>query len=304
MKVSIIGMGRVGSATAFALVTRGVPTELVCVGRTPDTVAGDVSDLRHASAFVRPMRIVAGTAEDTARSDLVLIAVSAPGDFRRDRLDAAQPNADLLRQVVPPLAKASPKAVFVVMTNPVDVATYVTLRAARLSPRQVIGTGTLIDTGRFRQLLSEETGINALDLRAYILGEHGESQFPALSVASAGGVKFKGGDARVLELFQQARHGGWEVYERKGYTNYAVAMSAVLICEAVLNDAKSVMPVSTYVDGFHGVRDVCLSLPCVIGSTGVEQVLPVDLDDAETQQLRSSAAVLRKVLRDVMPKKD
>ncbi|MEM8872810.1 MAG: lactate dehydrogenase [Planctomycetota bacterium] len=299
MKISVIGMGRVGSATAFALVTRGVPSELICVGSTPESVEGDVVDLQHASAFIRPMRICAGTIEETAGSNIIIVAACRATDSGGDRLHAAAPNAALLREIIPPLVKASPNAIFLILSNPVDVATYVALKASRLSPRQVFGTGTLIDTGRFRALLSAETGVNAQDIRAYILGEHGESQFPALSVASAGGVKFKGGDARVQEIFEQARKAGWNVFEKKGYTNYAIAMSAMLICDAIDHDSRAIMPVSTYVDGFHGVRDVCLSLPCVIGRHGVEQVLPIDLDESETKQLRTSAAVLRKVIRQV-----
>jgi L-lactate dehydrogenase len=296
MKISIVGIGKVGGAMAFATVMKGIASEVVLVGRDVEKVRGDAYDLLHASAFIRPMKVIAGTAEDTAGSDIIFICAAVPTPGVTDRLQMAQPNAELLKQLIPPLAKASPRGVFVVLTNPVDVATYLTMKIGDLPPSQVLGTGTLIDTGRFRALLSQATGINALDLRAYILGEHGESQFPALSVASAGGVKFKQGNQTVLKLFEQARRGGWQVLNHKGYTNYAVASSGLLIAEAIDDDSKAVMPVSTYVDGFRDLPDVCLSLPCVVGRRGVEQVLPIDLDDQETLQLRQSAAILRETL--------
>ncbi|MDG3004656.1 lactate/malate family dehydrogenase [Paludisphaera mucosa] len=294
MKISVVGMGRVGGATAFALVARGIPHELVLVGRTKERTVGDAFDLLHASALVRPMRVVAGDAADTAASDVVILAVSAAADdVAGGRAAHAEANARLLREIVPPLAEASPSAVFLVMTNPVDVCTYVTLKASGLPPGRVLGTGTLLDTMRFRSLLSRETGINAQDVRAYILGEHGETQFPALSVASAGGVRFEPRDSTVRAFAEEARQGGHLVARSKGYTNYAVALAATSICEAVADDARTVLPVSTLVDGYKGLGDVCLSLPCVVGRQGVERILAIDLDDDETALLHQSAAAIR-----------
>lgn len=295
MKISVVGVGKVGTAAAFALVTRGVPHDLVLVGRTKDRAIGEAHDLLHASALIRPMRIVSGDAADTAGSDVIVLAVSA-ADLTANRLDAAVPNARLLREVVPPLAEKSPNAVFVVLTNPVDVATYVTLKASGFAPGRVLGSGTLLDTARLRALLSRQTGINAVDIRAYVLGEHGDSQFAALSVASVGGIRIDPADPAVRAAVNEARGGGYEVARHKGYTNHAVAVSAALICEAIADDARTVLPVSTFVDGFLGVRDVCLSLPCVVGRGGVSRVLSVDLSDAEAAEFRHSAGVIRGVL--------
>ena len=301
MKISVVGAGKVGLATAFALVIRGLPHELVVVGRTREKVRGEVADLSHAAALVRPIDVIAGEVEDTAGSDVVILAVAGGGANAAtaasgDRLDQAGANAEILREIVPGLAKASPGAVFLVLSNPVDICTYVTLKSSGLPPGRVIGSGTLLDTARFRSLLSRETGINATDIRAYILGEHGESQFPALSVASAGGVRIEPGDETTRALADEARDSAFDVARSKGYTNYAVALCAVLICEAIDADARTVLPVSTLIDGYKGVHDVCLSLPCVIGAGGVDRVLAVDLDDRETEQFRKSASVLRKVL--------
>jgi len=297
LKISVFGMGRVGGATAFALVTRSVAHELVLIGRTKGKTEGDADDLLHAAALVRPILVRAGELTDAAGSDVILIAASeADDDPSGDRLTQAGPNAKMLREVVPGLAEASPDAVFVVMSNPVDICTYVTLKASGLAPGRVLGTGTLIDTARLRALLSRETGVNAQDIRAYVLGEHGESQFPALSVASVGGVRLDADDPRVKAAVEEARRGGHDVAQSKGYTNYAVALSATAICEAIAEDARTVLPVSTLVDGYKGVHDVCLSLPCVIGRGGVDRVLQVDLNDQESDQFRHSARVLRDVL--------
>ena len=300
MKISVVGLGRVGGAVAFALVSRGIPHELVLVGRTREKTVGEAYDLLHAAAFVRLMNVHAGEVADTAGSEIIVLSVNGATDLTNNRLASAAANVKLLREIVPPLAEASPGAIFVVLTNPVDICTYVALKASGLSNGKVFGTGTLIDTGRFRALLSREIGINATDIRAYILGEHGESQFPALSVASAGGVRIQADDEKIRAVFEEARRGGHEVMRNKGYTNFAVAMSALMICEAIASNSHTIFPVSTFVDNFLGVNDVCLSLPCVIGMRGIHQVLSIDLNAEEAELLRQSAAVLRGVLDRVL----
>jgi L-lactate dehydrogenase len=297
MKISVIGMGKVGAATAFSLVIRAIPHELVLVARTKEKALGDALDLQHAAAMVRSMEVIAGDAADTAGSDIVILSLSVPQGPITDRLELAEPNGRLLREVVPELASLSPKAVFLVLTNPVDVCTYVTLRASGLPSGQVMGSGTLIDTARLRSLVARETGISARDIRAYVLGEHGESQFPAMSVASVGGLRLDG--MAMDSLVDEARHGGQRVTKQKGYTNYAVALSATLICEAIAEDARTILPVSTLIDGFQGVKDVCLSLPCVVGSGGILRVLSVDLDAGECEQFRRSASIVREALERV-----
>jgi L-lactate dehydrogenase len=155
----------------------------------------------------------------------------------------------------------------------------------------------LIDTARFRGLLAQQSGINVYDLRAYILGEHGDSQFPALSTASAGGMRFDEHDQTVLRMFRQARQSGYLVVKHKGYTNYAIALATTLIVEMIANDLHAVAPVSVLVDGYFGVKDVCLSVPCVIGRDGVTKVLPVELNEREVQAFRKSAQLLRGVIQ-------
>lgn len=205
----------------------------------------------------------------------------------------AAANAALFDELIPPLARQNPKAVFLIVSNPVDVMTWRALELSGLPAHQVLGTGTLIDTARFRSLLAAAAEIDPNDLRAYILGEHGPSQFPALTAASAGGARFEQGEAALRWMFEQARDGGDLVMRHKGYTNYAIALACTMILRAVLGDTHSVMPVSTRLDNFYGISDVCLSVPCVLGRSGVVRQLQVELSAPEREALRRSAAIVR-----------
>jgi len=259
-------------------------------------------DLEHAQALASsPAQIHAGTTADTAGSDVVAICASVkmqPGTS--DRLSLGPRNVALLASIVPALAAASPQAVFLVVSNPVDVLTYYTLKFSAFPPSRVIGTGTLVDSARFRRLLSSEVGIHPDDLRAYILGEHGDTQFPAMSLATAGGEQIEDTPHR-RELFKKTVAAGFEVFRRKGHTNWAIATAAASIVETVAHDQKHTLPLSVFVDGFQGVHDICLSLPVVVGRTGVERVLHPDLSVPEIAQFRTSAAVVRDAIRSAAP---
>jgi L-lactate dehydrogenase len=292
MKLSIVGVGRVGSAIAYASVLRGLPSEMVLVGRDRDRLLGDVYDLQHAVAFIRPMDICAGDIEHTAGSDVIVLSSSVQlTSFDRNSIAGA--NAPIVRNLAGQLAALSPNAVMIVITNPVDVMAYVAWRASGFDASRVIGTGTLLDTGRFRALLSQAANIHSHDIRAYILGEHGDSQFPALSVASYGGVRYSEDDREVRAMAEQAREGGKLVFRYKGHTNYAIATATVMLIAAIRDNTREVFPVSTLVDGFCGVSDVFMSLPCVIGRGGVIRTLPVDLNEREAELFRMSAEVVR-----------
>jgi len=299
MNVAIVGVGRVGSALGFALVTRGLVDRLVLIDRDKKAIEGDACDLLHAAAFTNSAEVLASdNPADAAGCDLIAITASVPGKGFSSRLDMAQANARLFDEIIPPIAKASPGAILLVVTNPVDVMTYHALRRSGFPPSRVLGTGTLIDTGRFRSLLAQVAQIHPNDLRAYILGEHGDSQFPALSLANAGGAPFECQGA-VAALAEQAKRGGDLVLQHKGHTNYAVALAAVMIIEAIAVNSRTVLPVSTLISGFLGVEDVCLSVPCVIGRSGVLRTLPIELDEQETAAFCASASVLKAVIRSI-----
>jgi L-lactate dehydrogenase len=299
MKISIIGIGRVGSAIAFSIVQQGVADELVLVNRTPRIAAGEALDLLHANAFTaKPINIRAGSLADTADSQIVIYTASVPmpANFK-SRNEIAIGNDALLNEQVPAIAKYSPDAILLMVTNPVDAMTYVALQASGFPASRVIGTGTLIDSARFRTLLSREFRIHPDDIRAYILGEHGECQFPALSVAMIGGVSIQDSET-ALRLFDDTVRGGFDVAHSKGYTNYAIAMATLLIVKSIADDWRRTMPVSTLIEGYCDVHDVCLSIPAVIGRHGIERHLLPPLSAEEQQAFQTAATAVKKTIAE------
>jgi L-lactate dehydrogenase len=290
MKVSIVGMGKVGSTVAFALSTRGCVREMVLVGRNHAHVVGDAMDMAHAQAFVEvPTKIIAGTMADTAGSDVIVVcaSVSTPPELT-DRSDLGPANVRLMREILPPLAELSPNAILVMVSNPVDVLTRFAMEFTGFPWQRVIGTGTLIDSVRLRYELSQELGIHMQDLRAYILGEHGGTQFAAMSIATAGGELIEDTPKR-RELIGKVVSSGVDIFQHKGYTNYGIALATVLIVESILLDTRHTVPVSVAIDGYLGISDVCLSLPVVVGRQGIERIMHPTLNDVEVAALRTSA---------------
>ncbi len=301
MKISIIGVGKVGSAIAFASVIDPKASEMVLVNRSRDKALGDAMDLAHASALQNSnMRIVAGGIDESASSDIIVFTASAPyGDPNRKRLDLAAENLPILKQWIPPLAEASPKAIIVMVTNPVDAMTYAAWKLSRFPAERVIGTGTLLDSVRYRALLSTELQIHSDDIRAYILGEHGDSQFAAHSVAMTGGERFYPSDMS-RRMFEQTVNMGYEVSRLKGYTSYGIAMTTTTIIDSIVYDLRHTMPVSVLTDGYLEIDDVFLSLPAVIGRAGITRILHPPLSDEEQEAFKSSAAKVREALNRIM----
>ncbi len=297
MKISIVGAGKVGMAAAFNLVLRGLARELVLCSRDVERARGEALDLDHAQALLPTQAVIrAGGIEETRGSDLLIFCASVPLDpAESSRLLLGPGNVRLLEELLPPLLEVSPEALVLLVSNPVDVLTWHALRITGLPPSRVFGTGTLLDSIRFRLALSHATGIHPDDLRAYVLGEHGESQFPAMSMAAAGAEKIDDTPA-VREMFQDVIHAGIDIFHMKGHTSYGIAAATTAIVESIALDEKRTMPLSVRIDGFCGVRDVCLSVPVVIGRAGVLRVLQPCLDDSEVAQFRKSAELVRRTI--------
>lgn len=297
MKISIVGLGRVGGAVALTIVQKGIADELVLVNRTRKIAEGEALDLMHASALAaKPVSVYAGDMADTAGSDIVILCASIPMPRKLESRDQfAVGNYDLINDLVPQIAHHSPDSILLVVTNPVDAMTYLTFKASGFPASRVIGTGTLIDSARYRSLLSREFKIHADDIRAYILGEHGDCQFPALSLAMTGGMSLENEEA-CKRLFDVTLKGGYDVVSRKGYTNYAIAMAAILIVRSIAGDWRRTMPVSTVINDYLGVSDVCLSVPSVVGRAGiVRQILP-PLSADETAAFHKAATAVRNTI--------
>lgn len=300
MKVTIIGPGKVGMVLAYTLMMKGVAREIVLVGSNREKAEGEALDMMHAQAFLQvPVTVRAGEIEDAAGSTVVAVCASMPTPpGLTDRNSLAHGNAEILRAMLPRVAQAAPDARLVMVSNPVDAMTWLAMELTGFPPHQVMGTGTLVDSIRFRELLSKMLSIHPDDLRAYILGEHGEHQFPAMSVASAGGERIDDTPQRRA-LCEQAKNLGIEVHRKKNNTCYAIGLAAAYIIESILLDEKRTIPLSVRIDGFLGVRDVCLSVPVVVGRRGVERYLHPELNELETRQFQTAAAAVKKVIAAV-----
>jgi L-lactate dehydrogenase len=296
MKISIVGTGRVGSSIAFAAVMQPMASELLLVNRSREKADGDAMDLMHASALRNSnMLIRSGDIEDSAGSDIIVFTASTPyGAPDRKRWDLAIDNLPILQSWIPQLAKASPKAIFVVVTNPVDSMTYAVWKLSGFPWQRVIGTGTLLDSVRYRSMLSTELGIHSDDIRAYILGEHGDTQFAAHSLAMTGCERFYPSDTS-RRMFQETVNMGYEVSRRKGYTNYGIALATMTVLDSIVYDLRHTMPLSILLDGYLEQKDICLSLPCVIGKEGVTRILHPPLSEDEQALFRHSASKVREV---------
>lgn len=301
MKISIVGIGRVGSTLAYTLLIQGLANELVLVGRNPELIEGEAYDLQHAQPFLsKQMKIHSGSIEAGAGSDIIAITASVPQNpSMTSRMELLRGNFELFRELIPKIAATSPNAILVIVSNPVDVLTYAAIRFSGFPGSRVIGTGTLIDSARYRSMLSEELSIHPDDIRAYILGEHGATQFPAMSVAHAGGVKLMDTEKR-RHFFEQAVDAGFKVFRHKGYTNFAVSLAACTIIEAVVNNTCRTMPASTLLCDYLGLDDVCMSVPVVVGRAGITRILQPAFNEIEMAALKKSAAVIRAAIDAVM----
>lgn len=303
MKIAIIGTGRVGSTLAYALVLKQVCEHLVIAGRTYENALGDALDLQHTLAFCsRPKRIEGCTNEQVKDADIVVITASvAPdGQLITSRLQLGEKNVLLFRELIPMLAANNPNAVFVVVTNPVDVMTYAAFKLSGFTANRVMGVGTLVDSARFRALLSQEEHIHPDDLRAYILGEHGTHQIPILSSAEAGGEPL--GDTPIhRQLFAQVTEAGFEVYRLKGYTNHAIATATCMVIEALVFDEYKTMPLATCFDEWMGIRDNCFSIPVVVGRSGVIRHLHPQLSADEQHALHVAATAIKSAIVSLIP---
>jgi L-lactate dehydrogenase len=295
MKISIFGVGHVGSTLAYTLMLKDLANELVLIDRWPEKADSDAQDLTHALTFTdHIIPITAGDVNDSRGSDIIIITASVPWrpEFS-SRFDLAPGNLSLFRETIPQIAKNSPNAILIVLTNPLDVMTYFAIKTSGFPSSRVLGVGTLIDSARFRKMLSEKYFIHPDDIRTYILGEHGGTQFPAISAAYIGGVKIED-SSEIRKLLEDSESSAYHIIKGKGYTNYAIAMATSLVVESIVKDENRTMPISTLVEGFLGVQDVCLSVPVVIGRKGITKKLNISLDEKEQNLFRNSASKVRK----------
>ena len=307
-KVSIIGAGYVGATTAFALMTGGVVSEIALIDVNEKRLAGEVLDLNHGISFVPRVRIRKGTYEDCADSNIVIITAGASQRPGETRMDLLKRNIDVFRQIVPGIVKQNRDCVILVVTNPVDILTYATLKLSGLPDHQVIGSGTVLDSARLRFLLSEHCHLAPQNVHAYIIGEHGDTEVPAWSITNIAGLPIEqfckqcGRDCAKEEreaIFEEVKNSAYRIIEGKGSTYYAVALAVRRIVEAILRNENSILSVSSLMKGQYGVEDVCLSLPSVVNEKGLSRILELPLGEEEIEGFRHSAGVLKEFLKQV-----
>ncbi len=303
-KVSVIGAGNVGTATLFALALSGTAEELVLLDQNLDKAEGEVMDIEHGSPFLPSARITAtNNYKAVAKSDVVIITAGAKQAKGETRLDLLQRNAAIIKSIVLQIKRHAPNAILLVVANPVDVLTYLAYKYSGFPKQRVIGSGTVLDTARFRSVLGKFFNINPHNVHAYILGEHGDSSFPILSTADVGSIpitKFPGYHRKkIQQLHQQVVHAAYTVIQKKGATNSAIAICVNQLVRAILNNTREVFSVSSVLQGEYGLHNVALNTPSVLGQNGIERELILPLNAAEKTALKKSAAVLKQAIKSV-----
>lgn len=305
VRVAVVGLGNVGATLAYGLLLSGLAAEIVLIDSNHAKAEGEAMDLNHAVPFSHPTRIWAGSYNDCSDAAVIVITAGAGQKAGDTRLDLLQHNADIFRQIVPLIVEHNRNGILLIATNPVDVLTALTMKLSGLPGRRVFGSGTILDTARFRYLLSQHFGVEARSVHAYIIGEHGDSEVPVWSLANVAGMRLeefcaaldRSCDWEALHgIFEQTRNAAYHIIARKRATYYAVATGLTRIVEAILRDQNTVLSVSSHVDGIYGISDVCLSLPSIVNRNGIERVLHLNLSTEEEEKLRNSAAILEGTL--------
>lgn len=307
-RVAIVGTGNVGATFAYALLLSGRAAEIVLIDANRTRAEGEAMDLNHSVPFAYPTRVWAGDYADCAGAAVTVIAAGAAQRPGETRLQLVQKNTAIFKQIVPQVARHNPDGIILVTTNPVDVLTYVAWKLSGLPAGRVFGSGTILDTARFRYLLSQHYCVDPRSVHAYIIGEHGDSEVPVWSLANIAGMRLPDfcaahglgcDDALLEEIFAQTRDAAYHIIERKGATYYAIATGLVRIVEAILRDQGSVLSVSSLQDDTYGVGDVYFSLPTVLDAAGVNHVIRLDLAEDEIAGLQRSARILRQTIESL-----
>lgn len=306
-KVILVGDGAVGSSYAFALVNQGIAQELgiIEIPQLFEKAVGDALDLSHALAFTSPKKIYAAKYEDCADADLVVITAGAPQKPGETRLDLVGKNLAINKSIVTQVVESGFKGIFLVAANPVDILTYSTWKFSGFPKERVIGSGTSLDTARFRQALAEKIGVDARSVHAYIMGEHGDSEFAVWSHANVAGVKLeqwlqdnRDVDAEgLVKLFVSVRDAAYSIINKKGATFYGIAVALARITKAILDDENAVLPLSVFQSGqYEGVEDVFIGQPAIVGAHGIVRPVNIPLNDAEPQKMQASAKQLKAII--------
>lgn len=306
-KVAVIGCGFVGSSSAFTLMQSGLFSEMVLIDADTKRAEGEAMDISHGISFARPMQIYAGNYDDITDAAIIVITAGANQKPDETRLDLIKKNAAIMKSIVGEIKKRDFGGILLIVSNPVDILTLIALKESGYPSNRVIGSGTVLDTGRFKYLLGEHLDVDSRSVHAFIIGEHGDSELAAWSNARIGGLKVNdfcelrghfNHEQSMKKIFENVRNSAYEIIERKHATYYGIAMAVKRICEAIVRNEKSILPVSSLMTGEYGLNDVVLSIPAVVDETGVQKVIPIELNDEELTKLKDSANILKDIAKD------
>ena len=304
-KISIIGAGAIGATTAFALLQKEVAREIVINDINQEKALGEVLDLMHGSSLSSPCNVTLGSLEDTKDSDLIIITAGVAQKPGETRLDLVDKNYKIFKSFVPTLAKLSPNSILLVVSNPVDILSYMTYKLSGFPKERVIGSGTVLDTTRLRSLLGKYFGVDGRIVQGYVLGEHGDSEFVPWSSLTIGNIPIKDfseqlsiewDEATEKVIADDVKNAAYEVINRKGATEFSVAAVLTRIVEAFLKDEKTILSVSTLLNDYYGVSDTYLSVPTIVGRNGVEKVLNIKFSDEEKEKFIKSADLMKEYI--------
>lgn len=306
-KISIIGAGFVGSTIAYSLILSGITSEIVIVDINNEKSIGEVMDLNHGISFVSPVNILSGQYKDIKDSDIIIITAGVNQKPEETRLDLAKRNIDIFKEIVPEIVTYADDAILLVVSNPVDILTYATYKISGFNKNKVIGSGTVLDTSRFKYLLSTHTGIDARNIHTFILGEHGDSEVPIWSATNIAGMSMeqfcsscsKCSGISKYNIFNDVKNAAYEIIKRKGATYYAVGLAVRRVVECILRNEHSVLTVSSLLEGQYGINDISLSLPCIVGNKGIENIIEISLSEDEILALQSSGMVIKDIIEKI-----
>lgn len=312
-KITVIGAGSVGSTITYTLACRGLASEIVLLDINGEKAMGEAMDIRQGTAFCSPVAVKAGSYKDAEDSDIVIITSGQPRKPGMTRIDLTQTNVNVIKDIAKEIVKYAPDALYILVSNPVDILTYVFCKVSGIPESRVIGSGTIIDTVRLRSRIADYLSINQKNIHAYVLGEHGDSSFVPWSIAQVGSVKlldYKKGfhcfserqldlDFDNEEVEQYIKTSGAKIIQRKGATFYAIALSVSHIVECLFSNANSCMTVSAMMHGEYGIEDVCLSIPFIVSPKGIVGHLLPELTGEEVAKLRFSAETLKNAIAQI-----
>lgn len=307
-KAVMIGCGFVGSASVFSLMESGLFSEIVMIDADRERAEGEAMDISHGIPFARQMKIYAGDYDDISDASIIIVTAGANQKPGETRLDLVKKNVEIFKQIIPEIAKRNFDGILLIVANPVDILTAVAQKLSGLPANRVIGSGTVLDTARLKYSLSEHLGVDSKSIHAFIIGEHGDSEIAVWSSANISGIplddfcELRGHyhhKEATTEIAQKVRDSAYEIIKRKKATYFGVAMAVRRICEVIIRDEKSILPVSTNLTGQHGIYDIVLSVPCVVGKDGIETIVPISINDEEEKSLQESARLLKQIYTDL-----